>query len=137
MIKFFRRSRKLCLFFIFYLLLYLFPIPYALFPSYAQDVGPAGILQLQQIIQRLINVSVGIAFFASTAMLVWGAIKFVTSGGEPKAIQEAWQVITWALLGIVFLVMAWLVLLVIEASTGVKVTQFCLGFPGAPTNCPK
>lgn len=100
------------------------------------DVGPAGIFQIQEIIQRLINVSVTLAFFATTAMLVWGAIKFVTSGGEPKAIQEAWQVITWALLGILFLVIAWLTLLVIKAFTGADVTQFCLGFPGAPTNCP-
>lgn len=97
--------------------------------------GPAGVLQFQEIIQRLINVSVAVAFMASGAMLVWGAIKFVTSGGEPKAIQEAWQVITWALLGIVFLTMAWLTLLAIKAATGVDVTRFCLGFPGAPTNC--
>lgn len=92
------------------------------------NIGPAGVEQLQQIIQRLINLSVGAAFIILTIMLVIGGIRFLTSGGDPKGVQAAGQTLTWALLGILFLVIAWIVLRLIEAFTGVEVTKFCIGF---------
>lgn len=104
---------------------------------YAQELGPgpAGVLQLQELVQRIINLSVGLAFIALTIMLVVGGVRFIVSGGDQKAIQAAGGTITWALLGILFLVLAWIILLLVETFTGVKVTTFCIGFPGAPTNC--
>lgn len=96
---------------------------------------PAGVLQLQDLVQRIINLSIEAAFIILTIMLVVAGIKFLTSGGEPKAISSASGTITWALLGMLFLAIGWLILLLIKAFTGVDVTHFCLGFPGAPTNC--
>ena len=90
--------------------------------------NPAGALQLQELIQRVINLSIPLAFIVLTIMLIVTGIKFLTSGGEPKALQSASASLTWALLGIVFLVIAWLILLLIKAFTGADVTQFCLGF---------
>lgn len=89
---------------------------------------PVGLSQLQNLIQRIINLSIGAAFIALIIMLVVGGIKYLTSGGEPKQISSANNTLTWALLGIVFLVIAWLILLLIKAFTGVEVTKFCLGF---------
>lgn len=89
---------------------------------------PAGLNQLQDLIQRIINISVGIAFIALTVMLVVAGIKYLTSGGEPKQLSSANNTVTWALLGMLFLVIAWLVLKLIQAFTGVQVTQFCIGF---------
>src|SRR3990167_6978047 len=93
--------------------------------------GPAGVLQLQETFQRFINLSVGLAFIAVMLTLGWAGIKFITSGGEQKALQEVWQIVTWALLGIVFLVIGWLVLVLMEAITGAPVTKFnlCYFFP--------
>ncbi len=98
--------------------------------------GPSGILRLQDLIQRIINLSVGFAFIALTVVLVVAGIRFITSGGEPKSLGQASQAMTWALLGILFLALAWLAIKLVEAFTGVSITQVCLGFPGAPTNCP-
>lgn len=96
----------------------------------------AGVLQIQELLTRMINISVVIAFMALTFWLGWSAIKlFITSGGEPKAVQQAWQSVTWAFLGIMFLILGWLVLSLIQAFTGVQVTTFCIGFPGAETKC--
>ena len=97
--------------------------------------GPAGLPQLQDLIVRIINISAGLAFIAVTIMIVTAGIKFITSGGDPKAIGQAQQTITWALLGILMMVIAWLILRLIEAFTGVPVTQFLLCFPGS-SNCP-
>lgn len=89
----------------------------------------SGIIQIQQLLTRLINISVTIAFMALTVWLVWSAIKFfITSGGDPKALSHAWMSITWAFLGIFFLVLAWLVMRLIAEVTGADVTQYCLGF---------
>lgn len=97
--------------------------------------GPAGIQQIQELIQRLINLSVGAAFIILLIMLIYGGIKYLVSGGEAKVLASAGQTFTWAILGILFLVIAWLILLLIKAFTGVDVTQFCLGFPGVKPSC--
>ncbi len=103
-------------------------------------VGPAGVVQLQQLILRLINISVTLAFIILVIVLVYGGIRFLTSGGDTKSIQAGTQAITWGFLGIIFLVLAWIILKLIEAFTGVPLTSsFCLGFPGAQpglNNCP-
>ncbi len=110
-----------------------------MFTVFAQGTNssPAsGVLQIQELLSRIISISVGAAFIALTIWLVWSAIKlFITSGGDPKALQQAWQSVTWAFAGVLFLALAWLVLNLIQAFTGVKVTEFCIGFPGAPTSC--
>lgn len=93
--------------------------------------GPAGVVQLQQLFQRILNISVSIAFIVLTIMLITAGIKYLTSGGDPKSLAAAGQTITWALLGLLFLALAWLILVLIKAFTGVDVLQFCIGFPGA------
>lgn len=105
-----------------------------LYPSYAlaTDPGPAGVQQLQDLIQRVISLIVGLAFIALLIMLIYSGIRFLTSGGDQKAIASASQSMTWAVLGIAFMVLAWLILKLIEAFTGVQVTRFCLGFGCTP-----
>ena len=89
----------------------------------------AGIIQAQQLLTRIINISVTIAFMAVTVWLVWSALKlFITSGGDPKALAHAWSSVTWIFMGLFFMVLAWLVMKLIFAVTGADVTQYCLGF---------
>lgn len=90
---------------------------------------------MQELFQRFINLSVGLAFIAVLAMLVVAGFKFLTSGGDSKPLQSASMTLTWALVGVLFLVIAWLILQLIQAFTGVPVTKFCFGFPGV-NNCP-
>ncbi len=88
---------------------------------------PAGLQQLQDMVQRIISIFVAISFIALVIVLVVAGFKFLTSGGEPKTLQSAQQALTWAILGILFLVIAWLILQLIKAFTGVDVTTFNLG----------
>lgn len=87
---------------------------------------PANLQNLEELFKRIIGISVGIGFVAMLVMLIWGGIRYLTSGGDSKAVQSATMTITWALLGILFLVIAWLILLLIKAFTGVDVTFFSL-----------
>ncbi|MDD2822585.1 MAG: hypothetical protein PHQ59_00755 [Candidatus Daviesbacteria bacterium] len=99
-------------------------------PVYADNPGPAGPKQLQELFMRIINLAAEAAFVVLLIMLVYAGIKFLTSGGDPKAIGAAGGTITWALLGILFMAIGWLLLLLIKNFTGVDVTQFCIGFNG-------
>lgn len=90
----------------------------------------AGIVQVQELLTRMVNISVTLAFMAMTVWLAWSAIKFfITSGGDPKALSQAWSSVTWIFMGIVFMVLAYLALKLIFAFTGADVTKYCLGFP--------
>ncbi len=99
----------------------------------------AGLNQLDGLFRQLIFLSVGIAFMALVVMLVVAGIKFLTSGGEVKALQSATGTATWAILGILFLAIIWLVLLLLEQFTGIKLTQIDLKVLCLPTgsgSCP-
>lgn len=93
---------------------------------------PAGPAQIEQLVSRILSLSVGLIFVALVFVLIWAGIRYLISGGEAKVIQQAASTITWAGLGILFLAIAWMVLLLIEAFTGVKLTVFCLNPMGCP-----
>lgn len=80
----------------------------------------AGATQLEELFGRIVNISVAGAFMALVVVLVWAGIKFITSGGDSKALSQASQTITWGLLGILFLALAWLILQLIAAFTGIE-----------------
>lgn len=85
---------------------------------------PAGLDQFEQVFSSVISVIVGLGFMVLVVVLVFAGFKYLISGGEPKAIQAAHQTATWALLGIIFMAVAWIILQLIENFTGVKVTVF-------------
>lgn len=91
-------------------------------------IGPAGVQQLQELIIRIISLSAGLIFVVVLIMLITTAIKYLVSGGDPKQLASANNSLTWTLLGGVFLVLVWVVLRLVEAFTGVTLTQFCIGF---------
>ncbi len=85
---------------------------------------PAGIKEIEDLFRNIISVVVGLGFMAMLVLLIWAGIKYITSGGEPKAIQSAHQTITWALLGVVYMVVAWIILQLVHVFTGIDVTIF-------------
>lgn len=90
------------------------------------EVGPApaGLAQIQQTFINVVGIAVALGFVALFVFLAWAGFKYLVSGGEAKAVHAAHQTVTWALLGVLFLAIAWLILRLIEAFTGIKVTIF-------------
>lgn len=86
--------------------------------------SPAGLQQIEQVFTNVISVVVGLGFVALLVLLIWAGFRYLTSGGEPKIIQETHQTVTWALLGIIFLALAWLILQLIGVFTELPVTFF-------------
>ncbi|MEK7616564.1 MAG: hypothetical protein AAB414_00725 [Patescibacteria group bacterium] len=101
---------------------------------------PAGLAEIEQVFSSLVSVVVGLGFIATLVLLIFAGIKYITSGGEPKAIQAAHLTVTWALLGILFLAIAWIILQLIQTFTGIEVTVFniralCIIVPGGKDWC--
>ena len=84
----------------------------------------AGLKEIEDVFTNFISVIVGLGFIVLLVMLVLAGIKYLTSGGEPKAVQQAHHTVTWAFLGVLFLAIAWLILQLIGAFTGLPVTFF-------------
>ncbi len=83
---------------------------------------PAKISDIVTVLKNIISLlapAAGIAFFI---MLLFGGYKFITSGGDPKAVGAARSTLTYAIIGIILVVAAWLILQLIAAVTGVPVT---------------
>lgn len=99
-------------------------------PVYAQE--PAQLSSIVQIIENIIKLlapAAGIAFFV---MLLFGGYQFMTSGGDPKAAGAARGTLTYAVIGIILVVSAWLILQLVGNITGANVTT--IEFPEAPAN---
>lgn len=100
---------------------------------FAQDA--AGLTEIESIVGSVISVVVGLGFVAMLILIVMAGFKYLTSGGEPKAIQSANQTFTWALLGVVFMAVAWVILQLIAGITGLPVTIFNIkSLCGDPNN---
>jgi hypothetical protein len=59
---------------------------------------------------------IGIVMFL---MLLVGGVRYLTSGGDPKAIEGAQQTITLALTGLVMAILSWFILAIIAEFTGI------------------
>jgi hypothetical protein len=68
----------------------------------------------------------GLAFFI---MLIIGGFKYLTAGGDPKAVESAKGTLTAAVGGIVLAILSWFILVFIRNLTGVNVTEFLWRLP--------
>lgn len=86
----------------------------------------ADIPQLAVVISNFLGIAAGLAGMVAVVVIIMGGFKYIVARGDPKATQAAQQTITWAVVGLAFLVIAFLVLRLIEEITGVQVTRFAI-----------
>lgn len=79
---------------------------------------------LEAVFSNILTVAISLAGLALFVMLVMGGFKFLTSGGDPKATGQAKQTMTYAVIGIALMALAFLIFRLIEVFTGVNVTKF-------------
>lgn len=89
---------------------------------------------LEIVFGNILYVAVGLAVLALFVMFLVGGFKYLTSGGDPKATTAAKQTLTYAVLGLGLMAIAFLIFRIIESFTGVPVTTFSIptGSPGTP-----
>ena len=84
----------------------------------------ATISDLTKVFQNVVMSLLGLAGIALFVMLLLGGFKYMTSGGDPKAIEGAQKTITYAIGGLLVILVSYLVLVLIQTITGAQVTQF-------------
>ena len=81
---------------------------------------PAQFHQLNEVFGRVIAVALGFGAIVLFVMLVVAGFKRMTASGDPKAQAAAKNTFTYAIYGIVLLVLAFLILTLISFFTGVE-----------------
>jgi hypothetical protein len=88
--------------------------------------APPTIQHLTDLFANVIAVVVTLAGFAAFLMLIAGGFRYLTAQGDPKAAGSARGMLTWAIVGLAFVIFAWLILSFIADFTGLPLTTFCL-----------
>ena len=91
--------------------------------------GFAPLTGLETIFANVLNVITLLAGFAVLLMLVIGAFRYMVAQGDPKSVAAARSHLTWAILGLFFIIAAWLILLLVSQFTGLNLTTFCINIP--------
>lgn len=89
----------------------------------------ATIQGIECLVANIIKIVSPIAGLAFGIMFLVGGFKLIFSGGNPKEVQSAQNVLTFAVIGLVLTIISYLVLILIENFTGVKVTEFTIPKP--------
>ena len=79
---------------------------------------------LEVLFNNILVTAISLAALALLVMFVIGGFKFLTSGGNPEAAGAAKQTITYAIIGMFLLAIAYLVFALIKYFTGVDVLRF-------------
>ena len=76
------------------------------------------------IFANVLTMAVSLAVLALFVMLIVGGFKFMTSGGDPKATASGQQTMTYAIVGILLMALAYLIFMIIGSFTGVNILHF-------------
>jgi uncharacterized membrane protein YuzA (DUF378 family) len=80
----------------------------------------ATIKGFEGLFENIVTVIIGLAGISFFVMFIMGGFKFITSGGNPKGLEGARNTLTYAILGLVLLALAYLFLTLVAGFTGVR-----------------
>lgn len=87
-------------------------------------MDPPTLQNLEDVFANVIKIVLGIAGITFFILLLSSGFKFITSGGDPKALEGAKKTLTYAIGGLILIIVSYLILLLIKEITGVDVTIF-------------
>jgi len=85
---------------------------------------PASISDLETVFGNVVKFALGAAGIVLFVLLVIGGLKYILSGGDAKAAEGAQKTITYAIGGLIVILLSYLILVLISKITGVTVTSF-------------
>ena len=87
-------------------------------------MDPPTLQNLEDVFANVVKIILGIAGVTFFVLLLSSGFKFITSGGDPKALEGAKKTLTFAIGGLILIIVSYLILLLIKEITGVDVTIF-------------
>lgn len=89
-----------------------------------EEIEVATLKGFECIFSNILNISIRFAGIALFVMLLIGALRLMTAGGDAKKTQSAQQTLTYAVIGLVAIIGTWFIFLLIKTFTGVDVLKF-------------
>lgn len=93
------------------------------------EATPAPISALADVFGNLVSAILGFAGITLFILLTVGGFKYITSGGDPKAVEGAKKTLTYAIGGLIALLLSYLILVLIREITGANITEFNVVLP--------
>ena len=90
------------------------------------SAAPAQLQDLEIVFGNVVKALLALGGIGLFLMLLSGGFKYLTSGGDPKAVEGAKNTLTYAIGGFVLLAFSYLILLIIGTFTGADVTNFTI-----------
>lgn len=91
-------------------------------PLYGQ--GALGLGSFLSRVNKLVAAVCGIVLFF---YLLYGGFRYISAGGDEKAVQEAGRIITNAIVGMLIVAAAYIITLVIEEILGIDIFSLSFG----------
>lgn len=85
---------------------------------------PPTLIHLELLFIYVLRAALGFGAIALFVMLLIGGFRFLTSGGDSKLAEGAQKTITYAIGGLVLILVSFILLILIRQITGVDVTSF-------------
>lgn len=80
---------------------------------------PPPLTELEGIFKNVISFAIGFAGIAFFIMLLVGGFQYLTAGGNAQQAESARKTLTWAIAGLAFITLSYLILRFIATITGV------------------
>ncbi|HSX40231.1 MAG TPA: pilin [Candidatus Saccharimonadales bacterium] len=102
-------------------MLSLIPVAYAANGDWGDcvDKGVATIACLPILFQNVINGALLFSGIVALIFIILSGVKLINSGGDPKQVEGARKTLTWAIIGLIVIMLAFFIINVISKITGV------------------
>lgn len=93
--------------------------------------GTAKLSCIPAVFQNIVTAALVFAGVVALFMIVFAGIKFITSGGDPKQVEGARHTLTWAVIGLILILLSFFIINLIANITG-KTCITMFGFDVCP-----
>src|SRR3989344_5578069 len=84
---------------------------------------------LESVFENVVRGVLGFTLIILFIMIIIGGYKYLTSGGDPKSLESAKATLTYAIAGVLLISLSYLILILIQETTGTNITNFRLVVP--------
>lgn len=88
------------------------------------ESGVPTLQSLETIFSNTLNIVITLAGVILFIMLIAGGFNYLTSGGDPEKNKKASGTLTWAIIGLILLIVSWFILRLLSEFTGIDLTKF-------------
>lgn len=103
---------------------------YTLTLSPARAADPATLSDLNSVFASVLRVALGAVGIAVTIMFVVGGYQFMMAGSDKDAAARARHTLTYAVIGLILALSAWIILTLVGTFLGVNFANFTICLPG-------